>query len=238
MAAGFEQFLVAAPPRRHGPNRSQRANRRATSRPLNVCSYVEADPINFTDPFGLTPVPDIIVTGLRPIEPHAPPAFGSSLTGGVGASSGGSSDPGAGRGQDIVVTANRIPGPTVPPSISPPMSGPEIVVIGNRQVQLASNRGFGWIDILRAIFDLRGDTCGSCGPNVTVIDGVSYSQHALQQMTRRGIYPSVVRNTIAQGAQTPGNSPGTTVYFDSVNNVTVVTNSSTGVVITAYRGGG
>lgn len=64
MAAGFEQFRFASLPRKHGPNRTRRTRRHAPSRQLNVCSYVEADPINFTDPLGLTPAVEGLSEGV------------------------------------------------------------------------------------------------------------------------------------------------------------------------------
>jgi filamentous hemagglutinin len=45
--------------------------------------------------------------------------------------------------------------------------------------------------------------------------------------------PSVVRNTIENGAASPSRG-GTTVHFDSVNNVTVVTNRNGKVVTVKY----
>jgi hypothetical protein len=55
-------------------------------------------------------------------------------------------------------------------------------------------------------------------------------------MQARGIPPSVVENTIQHGQPYPGNTPGTTVYYDPVNNVRVVTNNTTGNVITVIPG--
>jgi hypothetical protein len=68
------------------------------------------------------------------------------------------------------------------------------------------------------------------------IGGRSYSGHALDQMQNRGIPPSVVDNTIRNGVQFPTRA-GTTGYYDSVNGVRVITNSSTGTVVTVIPGG-
>lgn len=70
----------------------------------------------------------------------------------------------------------------------------------------------------------------------TEINGTQFSGHALDQMQGRGIPPSVVQNTIDQGVGAAGRG-GATVYYDSVNNVSVVVSSS-GRVITVYPGGG
>lgn len=76
---------------------------------------------------------------------------------------------------------------------------------------------------------------GNQNAGATTINGREYSEHALQRMEQRGIPPSVVDNTIQTGAKSPGNVPGTTAYYDPVNNITAVTNSS-GKVVTV-RGG-
>lgn len=60
------------------------------------------------------------------------------------------------------------------------------------------------------------------------IAGRDYVGHALDSMQSRGIMPSIVENTIQQGVASPGNIAGRTVYFDSVNNVRVVTDSASG----------
>ncbi|MFD1554495.1 DUF4258 domain-containing protein [Paraburkholderia silviterrae] len=67
------------------------------------------------------------------------------------------------------------------------------------------------------------------------IGGVDYSAHAIDQMQGRGVPPSVVKNTIENGVNYPAR-PGTTGYYDPVNNVRVVTNSKTGLVVTVTPG--
>lgn len=64
---------------------------------------------------------------------------------------------------------------------------------------------------------------------------VDYSAHAIDQMQGRGIPPSVVQNTIQNGAIYPTGA-GTTGYYDSVNNVRVITSASTGRVVTVIPG--
>ena len=54
-------------------------------------------------------------------------------------------------------------------------------------------------------------------------------------MQRQGIMPSVVENA-AQGAPIKGKVPGTTAYYDDANNITVITDSRTGRVVTVDYG--
>jgi hypothetical protein len=69
----------------------------------------------------------------------------------------------------------------------------------------------------------------------TTIDNIDYSGHAIDQMQGRGIPSSVVKNTIKNGQQFSTRA-GTTGYYEPVNNVRVITNSSTGRVITVIPG--
>jgi filamentous hemagglutinin len=55
-------------------------------------------------------------------------------------------------------------------------------------------------------------------------------------MQERGYVPSVVENAIRTGTPTPGNTPGTTVFTDTVNQLRVVVNSDTGRVVTIIPG--
>ncbi len=70
----------------------------------------------------------------------------------------------------------------------------------------------------------------------TTINGIDYTGHALDSMQSRGIPPSVVQNTIQQGISAPGNTPLATTYYDPVNDVTVVTDTGSGRVITVHQG--
>jgi len=65
--------------------------------------------------------------------------------------------------------------------------------------------------------------------------GRSYSGHAFDRMQGRGITPSVVENTITTGLPT-SQTGGATKYFDPINDLTVILNSS-GRVITVFPGG-
>jgi RHS repeat-associated protein len=68
------------------------------------------------------------------------------------------------------------------------------------------------------------------------INGTDYSTHALDRMQRDGLMPSAVENTLRTGARSPGNQPGTSVFYDSVNRVMVVRDSATGKIITVRPG--
>lgn len=69
-----------------------------------------------------------------------------------------------------------------------------------------------------------------------VINGRSFSGHALDQMQNRGIMPSSVESAIQNGIQFPGNRPDTVEYLDLENKLRVIVNSKTGNVVTVIRG--
>jgi RHS repeat-associated protein len=68
------------------------------------------------------------------------------------------------------------------------------------------------------------------------IGGRNYTGHTLDQMQGRGLTPSVIENTIQHGETIPGKRSGTNAHYDSINNVTVITDSESGRVITAAPG--
>ncbi|WCM86433.1 hypothetical protein [Acidovorax sp. NCPPB 3576] len=68
------------------------------------------------------------------------------------------------------------------------------------------------------------------------INSRPFSEHAFDRMQGRGVYPSAVIDTLLYGRQNPGSRPNTTQFHDPVNNITVVTNSITGNVITVRNG--
>jgi hypothetical protein len=68
------------------------------------------------------------------------------------------------------------------------------------------------------------------------IEGRDYSSHAIDRIQERGFTPSVVENTIQSGQSIPGKMPGTTSHYDPVNNVTVITDTASGRVITMTYG--
>jgi hypothetical protein len=68
------------------------------------------------------------------------------------------------------------------------------------------------------------------------IGNTPYTGHSIDRMQGRGIPPSVVADTILNGETSPGNKPGTTAHYSSVNNLTVITNDVNGNVITVRKG--
>jgi hypothetical protein len=67
------------------------------------------------------------------------------------------------------------------------------------------------------------------------INGRDYTGHALDRMQQQGIMPSVVENA-TRGPAIPGKVPGTTAYYDGANNITVITDSASGRVVTVDYG--
>jgi RHS repeat-associated protein len=83
----------------------------------------------------------------------------------------------------------------------------------------------------------RGSPLGSVQGNApTTIGGRQYSGHAIDQMQARGIPPSVVENTIQTTKPIPGKRPGTSVYYDPINDVTGITDTGSGRVVTVGHG--
>ncbi|KPN70588.1 hypothetical protein AKG09_11305 [Neisseria sp. 83E34] len=62
-----------------------------------------------------------------------------------------------------------------------------------------------------------------------------YSGHALDRMQDRGIMPSVVENTIKTGTKSPSRG-ASTVHYDKINKITVVTNKKSKVVTVMHGG--
>jgi uncharacterized protein RhaS with RHS repeats len=70
----------------------------------------------------------------------------------------------------------------------------------------------------------------------TNINGRDYTGHAQDRMQGRGIPPSVVEDTIQNGVRGAGKAPGTTSFYSPANNVTVITDTASGRVVTTYFG--
>jgi hypothetical protein len=79
-------------------------------------------------------------------------------------------------------------------------------------------------------------TVASKSNTPTTIGGRDYTGHALDGMQSDGLTPSAIENTISGGVSTPGKVPGTTAFYDPANDVTVITDTSSGRVVTASRG--
>ncbi|WP_394828244.1 toxin TcdB middle/N-terminal domain-containing protein [Pendulispora albinea] len=69
----------------------------------------------------------------------------------------------------------------------------------------------------------------------TTIGGREFSAHALDRMQGQGITPSAVESAISYGGS-PGKMPGTTASYDPVNNISVITNTASGRVVTVDYG--
>jgi len=67
------------------------------------------------------------------------------------------------------------------------------------------------------------------------VNVLNYKGHAFDEMQSEGIPPSVVENTLNNSEPQVGKYPGTAAFYDHVNNITVIINSS-GSVITVSRG--
>jgi hypothetical protein len=68
------------------------------------------------------------------------------------------------------------------------------------------------------------------------IDSREYSGHSLDRMQERGLTPRLVENTIRNGEVSLDPYPGRLRHYDAENNVTVITNSETGRVISLFFG--
>ena len=68
----------------------------------------------------------------------------------------------------------------------------------------------------------------------TIIYGREYSGHALERITLRGLTPSAIENAIKNGATFFGKKAGTLAHYDKINNITAITNSENGRIITIY----
>jgi RHS repeat-associated protein len=67
-------------------------------------------------------------------------------------------------------------------------------------------------------------------------NGTPYSGHAFDQLQNRGITPSVADQAIRSGIPNPGNTPGTTRFYDPINNISVIKDNASGTVITVRPG--
>ena len=63
-----------------------------------------------------------------------------------------------------------------------------------------------------------------------------FSGHAFDKMQSQGIAPSAVENAIRKSNSVVGKYKGTTAYHDTVNNITVITDTASGRVVTVSRG--
>ncbi len=71
---------------------------------------------------------------------------------------------------------------------------------------------------------------------VTKIYNREYSAHAIKRINERGITPMIIENIIQNGKVTPDKIVGRLQHYDKINNITVVTSSKSGNVITVFSG--
>ncbi len=70
----------------------------------------------------------------------------------------------------------------------------------------------------------------------TTINDRNYSGHALDRMQDRGIFPSVVENTIQNGVRIEGKNGRTNLYYDANNNISVIVRKDNERVVTTSFG--
>lgn len=70
----------------------------------------------------------------------------------------------------------------------------------------------------------------------TTIGGREFSGHALDRMQGQGITPSVVESAVSPDNAVAGKMPGTTAYYDAMNDLTVITDAASGRVVTVDYG--
>jgi len=70
----------------------------------------------------------------------------------------------------------------------------------------------------------------------TNIGGRDYSGHALDRMRERGLLPTAVEDTIKKGVLRPAEEAGKSLYYNSTNNISVVTDTASGRVVTVRFG--
>ena len=85
-------------------------------------------------------------------------------------------------------------------------------------------------------FELRNSPLQPVRNIPEVINGRSFSGHALDQMQNRGIPLSVVEQALKKGTPFAGKRPDTQGFFDAANKIRVIINSKTGNVITVIPG--
>jgi hypothetical protein len=65
------------------------------------------------------------------------------------------------------------------------------------------------------------------------VDGIDYSGHAFDRMQQQGIMPSAVQSALS-GDPIVGKVPGTTAFYDPLNDLTVITNADGKVITVDY----
>jgi hypothetical protein len=146
-------------------------------------------------------------------------------------------DPNSGRNQELFdhVLGQQVFFPGQPQGITPVYPERDILMIGRL---LLSAPTAAEVDAIgaKAPVGRSGNPMDVAPYNTpTVINGRAYSGHALDQMQGRGLVPSVVENTIRVGVPYATRA-GTSGFYDAVNSLRVIINTSTGRVVTTIPG--
>ncbi|MEM9101706.1 MAG: DUF4258 domain-containing protein [Pseudomonadota bacterium] len=72
--------------------------------------------------------------------------------------------------------------------------------------------------------------------NPELINGRFFTGHSIDRMQQRGFTPSVVEGAIRNGTRSLGNTPNTSVFTDTANNLRVIVNTNTGAIVTVIPG--
>ena len=107
------------------------------------------------------------------------------------------------------------------------------LILPNRAPKTGAGTGFSG---RRGALELKNSPLQPTRNVAEVINGRSFSGHALDQMQNRGIPLSVVEQALTKGTPFAGKRPGTQGFFDAVNKIRVIINSETGNVITVIPG--
>ncbi|WP_435393417.1 RHS repeat-associated core domain-containing protein, partial [Henriciella pelagia] len=206
---------------------------------FNLYAYVGNDPVNMTDPTGMCSEENSgsgILCGFEDwltskIEPMVEGAMESA-------------------GVDVVPEGQRDPNGVYGHEADPNTPIEEASAIAGRVAEAGAERmnPLGAIKpIKKAIDDIPASTpVGRRGSPMDVTPGTNapgsvggrdYSGHAFDQMQGRGIPPSAVENAIGTGARSAGRTPGTSVFRDGTNGVSVVVDDASGRVVTVITTG-
>jgi hypothetical protein len=190
-----------------------------------IYAYVHNDPLNRTDPFGLCDDPSSCGGSSNQV-------IGSSGSNPIQLAMGGGSGCPVGGGE-ICQDIETVQHPSGGGGGAVDQLGPSN--LGQPQSDFVGPPASSFSGSLSAPLEPPAGVPPRNPPGV--INGVPYSGHALDQMQNQGIPSSVTNQAVQSGTPTPSvRFPGTTTYYDPVNNVSVMRDNSTGTVITVTPG--
>jgi RHS repeat-associated protein len=88
----------------------------------------------------------------------------------------------------------------------------------------------------RSGWELKNTSYQPVRNSPAIINGRSYSSHAIDQMQNRGLMPSTIEDTIKNGFMISGKKPQTKAYYNQTNNISVIIDAESGRVITTGFG--